>query len=117
MTIAETREICKGLLARVPRDALVVVILVLASLLSFGLGYLTGTDASSQRSGSALGAPSPAASTTSGQLVVASKNGTKYYFPWCAGAERISEAHKVWFTSAAYARAAGYAPSANCAGL
>ncbi len=117
MTIAETREICKGFLARIPRDVFVIVILILASLLSFGLGYLTGVDAAAQRSGTALQASSFAASTTPGQQVVASKNGTKYYFPWCAGAERISDTHKVWFASAASARSAGYAPSVNCVGL
>ena len=117
MTIAETREICKGFLARVPRDALIIAILALASLLSFGLGYLTGADAAAQGSGTTLKISSSAASTAPGQHVVASENGTKYYFPWCAGADRISEAHKIWFTSAASARSAGYAPSANCAGL
>ncbi len=117
MTIAETRQICKGLLARIPRDVLIIVILILASLLSFGLGYLTGVDAAAQRSSATLQASSFVASTTSGQQVIASKNGTKYYFPWCAGAERIAETHKVWFASAASARSAGYTPSANCAGL
>ena len=117
MTIAEMREICKGLLARVPRDAFIIAILVLASLLSFGLGYLTGVDGAAQGSGAPLQTSLLIASTTPGQHVVASKNGTKYYFPWCAGADRIAEAHKVWFASAANARSAGYAPSANCAGL
>lgn len=115
MTIAETREICKGLIARVPRDALLVSVLVLASLLSFGLGFLAGLEAG-QGNGVSLGTLTPLATSTAGS-VVASKNGTKYYLPQCAGAERISEGNKVWFVSAAQALAAGYTPAANCAGL
>lgn len=115
LTIAETREICKGLIARVPRDVLLVSILVLASLLSFGLGFLAGLEAG-QGSSVSLGVLTPLATSTAGS-VVASKNGTKYYLPQCAGAERISEANKVWFVSAAQALAAGYTPAANCAGL
>lgn len=52
----------------------------------------------------------------SGQFV-ASKGGTKYHFPWCSGAQRISEANKIWFNSVEEARKAGYTPAANCKGL
>lgn len=45
MTIADMREKCKSLAAKVPRDALILAILVLASSLSFGLGYMAGLDA------------------------------------------------------------------------
>ena len=45
MTISGTRDKCKAFLARVPRDVLILAILVLASTLSFGLGYLAGLDA------------------------------------------------------------------------
>jgi len=44
MTIAEVREKCKSLLARVPRDVLVLTILLVVSLASFTLGYLAGSD-------------------------------------------------------------------------
>ena len=54
--------------------------------------------------------------STDGQ-VVASKNGTKYHFPWCSGAKTISEANKIYFNSTAEARAAGYTPAGNCKGL
>lgn len=52
-----------------------------------------------------------------GGEVVASKSGTKYYFPWCGTAKRIKEENKVWFASRAEAEAAGYEPAANCKGL
>ncbi|MBL7045895.1 MAG: hypothetical protein ISR99_02610 [Parcubacteria group bacterium] len=56
------------------------------------------------------------ASLSSGE-VVASKNGSKYHFPWCSGALRIAEQNKVEFSSIDEARLAGYAPAANCKGL
>jgi len=45
MTIAEARDKCKSLTAKVPRDALILTILILTSFLSFGFGYLAGLDA------------------------------------------------------------------------
>ncbi|MFH1608762.1 MAG: hypothetical protein ABH951_01935, partial [Patescibacteria group bacterium] len=50
-------------------------------------------------------------------LLVGSKNGTKYHYPWCSGALRIKEENKVWFNSMEEARQAGYTPAANCKGL
>jgi len=50
-------------------------------------------------------------------LLVASKNGSKYHFPWCSGGKRISEKNKIWFDSVEEARKAGYTPAANCKGL
>ncbi|MBU6323825.1 MAG: hypothetical protein KGI41_04335 [Patescibacteria group bacterium] len=136
MTIAGLRERGKALLQGLPRDALVVGILVLSSSASFGLGVLAGRDAG-QGSGFSI-TELPLASTTlpaaaagvlpagtspapaqlpAGGQVVAAKSGTKYYLPWCAGAARIADANKVWFASADDAEAAGYAPAANCPGL
>src|SRR3989344_2471720 len=102
MTIAEARDKCKTFVAKVPRDALILVILVLVSSLSFGLGYLAGLDATTQTDKLNV-------ETTSAEgRFVASKSGTKYYLPSCSGAERISEANKVWFASASAASSAGY---------
>jgi hypothetical protein len=50
-------------------------------------------------------------------LLVASKNGTKYHFPWCAGAKQIADKNKVWFNSYEEAQKAGYSPASNCPGL
>ncbi len=52
-----------------------------------------------------------------GGKIVASKGGTKYHFPWCQGAQRISDANKIWFNSVEEARKAGYTPASNCKGL
>ena len=56
-------------------------------------------------------------STTSSGQVVASKNGTKYHYPWCAGAKQISPQNLITFNSIEEARAAGYTPASNCKGL
>lgn len=114
MTIAEAREKCKSLVGRIPRDILIIGVLVLSSSASFGLGYLAGLDAGGV-SGAAPEAVAVPTAMTTGQFV-ASRSGTKYYSPGCAGADRISEANKVWFASAADAANAGYAPAANCSG-
>ncbi|HEY4480366.1 MAG TPA: hypothetical protein VJB58_02770 [Candidatus Paceibacterota bacterium] len=53
----------------------------------------------------------------SAETVVASKNGTKYHYPWCAGAKQITEKNKITFNSIEEARAKGYTPAANCKGL
>ena len=123
MNIAETREKCKAFLAKIPRDVLIIAVLILASSASFGLGYLAGVDASAGLPGQGQGGeikleelPATASSQGEGKFV-ASKNGTKYYLPSCAGADKISDANKVWFASVATANAAGYTPAANCKGL
>lgn len=115
MTIAEVREKCKGTLAKIPRDILVIAIIFFASSASFGLGYLAGIDMG-QGSTSAAYIPS-SLPRDSDRTIVASKNGTKYYLSGCAGAQAISEANKVWFVSAFAAEAAGYTPAANCKGI
>ncbi len=48
---------------------------------------------------------------------VASKNGTKYHFPWCGSAKQIKEENKIWFKTKAEAEAAGYTPASNCKGI
>lgn len=49
--------------------------------------------------------------------VVGSKNGSKYHYPWCSGAQRILDQNKIWFKSITEAKQAGYTPAANCPGL
>ncbi len=48
---------------------------------------------------------------------VASKNGKKYYLPWCGTAKRIKVENQIWFATKADAEAAGYMPAANCPGI
>lgn len=117
-------------------------IIVLVGFASFGLGRLSVIESSrepvtidgggatesavppdggtaprnSNQGAAAANAFNTAAPSASGQLV-ASKNGTKYYFPWCAGAQKIADANKIWFNSDTDARAKGFTPAANCKGL
>lgn len=49
--------------------------------------------------------------------IIASKSGTKYYYSWCSGAQKISEANRIYFSSPEQAKSAGYAPSSTCKGL
>lgn len=63
-----------------------------------------------------LGEGSSASAEASGK-VVGSKNGTKYHYPWCAGAKQISAKNLITFNSIEEARAKGYTPASNCKGL
>lgn len=54
--------------------------------------------------------------TTMDQLV-GSKNGKKYYYPWCSGTQKISPANLIHFASKVDAESRGYTPSATCKGL
>jgi Metal binding domain of Ada len=70
-------------------------------------------------------APTPLSGTSAPQIapsagigeVVASKSGTKYHLPTCAGAKQIKPENLISFASVAAAEAAGYTPAANCKGL
>lgn len=46
--------------------------------------------------------------------VVASKNGTRYYYPWCGGVQRIKEHNKIWFKTKEAAQAVGLTLAAGC---
>jgi len=41
-------------------------------------------------------------------IIVASKSGTKYHWPWCSWAKKIKPENQVWFNSEAEAQKAGY---------
>ncbi len=118
MTIAEVREKCKSFLERSkrlekpPRDILIFGVLLLASSLSFGLGYLTGLGAGSDSQEiniQKITTPSP-----TGEEIIASKSGIRYYFSWCGGVNRISEGNKIYFVSVEEAESAGYTLATNC---
>ena len=46
--------------------------------------------------------------------VLASKNGQKFYYPWCSGVSRIKEVNRIYFASAVEAKTAGYTQAVNC---
>lgn len=111
-------------------------VLLLTALASFFLGKLSGRfsykepvrvynagslspnpSASSQFQQDSASIIGPEKNPSSTEVVVASKNGTKYHYPWCAGAKQISEKNKITFNSIEEAKASGYAPAVNCKGL
>lgn len=95
-----------------------VLIVLLVGLVSFGMGRLSALEeakpAVSVRNASL---EAEARGMPIGGLVVASRKGSAYHYPWCGGAQSITEGNKVWFESEAAARRAGYAPAKNCKGL
>jgi len=52
-----------------------------------------------------------------GTKVIASRSGTKYHLPDCAGAKQIKPENRIEFESIEAAKAASYTPAANCPGL
>lgn len=129
MTIAELAQRGKAGFTALPRDILLIAILILSSTASFGLGVLAGRDLAGEGGGVSISelplAASPLGVQTipkeeplpAGGQVVGSKNGSKYHLPWCPGAKQINEANKVWFASKQAAEDAGYTPAGNCKGL
>jgi hypothetical protein len=49
--------------------------------------------------------------------IVASKSGTKFYYIWCSGSNRIKEENKVFFSTIEEAQNEGYKSAQNCLGL
>lgn len=49
--------------------------------------------------------------------LVASKSGTKVYFVWCSGANRIKPENKRYFKDLDEALKKGYKPASNCPGM
>lgn len=112
------------------QTALICLVIVLVGVGAFILGRLSVQEgrqagaAASQAGTRLVGVrevptqtDSMAESGATAGSVVASKTGSKYHFPWCAGARSIKEANKIWFASTKQAREAGYTPASNCKGL
>ncbi|MEK7668978.1 MAG: hypothetical protein AAB350_00085 [Patescibacteria group bacterium] len=108
----------------------VPITIVLVAIIAFSLGRISGLQekrepvrvlnntVSVENPTSNVGQTAAVgASNASGGSVVASKNGTKYHYPWCAGAKQISAKNLVTFDSIEKARTAGYTPASNCKGL
>ena len=109
-----------------PREGEIILaaVIILTALASFGLGRLSALGKNKfpvrietkNQSAAALSSQNP--KTESAQnLFVASRNGQVYHFPWCAGAQRIKEENKIYFSSKEEAQKAGLRPAANCEGL
>ncbi|OHA17622.1 MAG: hypothetical protein A2664_03305 [Candidatus Taylorbacteria bacterium RIFCSPHIGHO2_01_FULL_46_22b] len=139
MSIPDIQHLIKWPPSGKAKDVFILIVIVLVALCSFALGRLSAIESvrppvkilgsasiiqglqtpetdSKVTSSTAIPAPAPLSGQGNGS-VVASKSGTKYHFPWCAGAKSIKEENKIWFASIEAARSAGYTPAANCKGL
>ena len=82
------------------KDLILAVAIILVALISFGLGRLSKIGESQvpitieNISGSTS---TPSAKNLTDKIFVASKNGTKYHYPWCSGAQSIKEENKIYF--------------------
>jgi hypothetical protein len=133
-SIQDLTEKIKGLadfkapnLRALPDDLFLGLIIVLVAFGSFGLGRLSkiqGTktpirienqpeitaDTFSAKSAVDTPVTPPALDgAQSGGDLVGSKNGTKYYYPWCTGVSKISPANIVHFATAGIAESQGLA--------
>ena len=111
-SIEELKLKIKGILDEFIGEWGIVAIVFLVGLGSFGLGRLSVLE-SVRPPVSIIEAPAgtkPRAMNIGG-LIMASKTGSAYYFPWCASALKIARQNQVWFASEDEARRAGYAPA------
>ncbi len=126
-SIRDTLLKIKAFFEGVSGDLLVALLFIVVTFLAFGLGRLSALEeqkpkVSFESTKNIATEPQkevfvPESGGGQGGAIVASKKGTKYHFPWCAGAQTMSEENKIWFTDEAAARAAGYTPAGNCKGL
>ena len=107
----------KGHLDRGAGEWGIPVIVLLVGLASFGLGRFSALDRPKTAISEAQTANTASAAMALGGLVVASRTGSAYHYPWCGGADSIKESNKIWFKDEDAARAAGYSPAKNCKGL
>ena len=127
------QQIIQKIKSMLSGDVYVVLVIVLVGFSSFGLGRLSLGDQgkmevkileAGQSAAVITGIggnsqdvmPVPEVGNLGGQYV-ASKKGTKYHLPWCAGASQMAEENKVWFDSKEAAEAAGYSTASNCKGI
>ena len=115
-------------------DLFLGLVVILVAIGAFGLGRLSKiegarapirienepaqtADTFSRISDGKATSAAPQAIAQTGDTFIASKSGTKYYFPWCSGAQKIAPANRITFSSQDQAKAAGYSPSSTCKGL
>ena len=121
MSIPKVREKIKSWLEMERTvHGMMVIIVVLVGLAGFGLGRLyeempdpVTIQYSNKSSNDNLLSAEQKTQTSTGKIV-ASKNGTKYYFQDCHGVGNIKEENKIYFQSEEQAIAAGLAKASGC---
>ena len=93
------------------------VVLLLAFSM-FGLGYRAGQERNSgQVTVTFQNTHSRGHPLDSGGELIGSKTGSTYFFPWCAGAQKIPQQEQVRFADEREAALNGYTPGKGCKGL
>ncbi len=99
---------------------MMVIIVILVGLAGFGLGRLyeetpspVTIQYSNKSSNDTLLSADQKNQTDAGKII-ASKNGTKYYFSDCRGVGNIKEENKIYFQSEEDAIAAGLTKASGC---
>jgi len=141
-SIKDLREKIKGFyqnrtysLPSLSDDLFLGIVIILIAFGSFGLGRLSkieGTktpiqienlppqekaSVSTKIVTSSTDNQGASALNATGNDFVGSKNGKKYYYPWCSGVKAIAPPNLIHFSSKSEAEARGYTPSATCKGL
>lgn len=96
----------------------IAIVVFLVGFGSFGLGRLSMLE--KVRPPVSIGQSAMTANVrtmNAGGMYVASRSGSTYNYPWCAGAAKIAPQNQVWFDSVEAAKKAGYRPAKNCKGL
>ncbi|HEY4516458.1 MAG TPA: hypothetical protein VJG64_00780 [Candidatus Paceibacterota bacterium] len=93
-------------------------LIILTGISAFGLGRLSALqDVRPPVLIRRAGAEASPRGMYVGGLIVASRAGSVYYFPWCSAALKISPQNQVWFASEEAAQQAGYTAAKTCKGL
>ncbi len=106
-------------------DIILVFVIVFVALIAFGLGRLSAVSEKKipitiENMSDSIELVASATTTVfvaNEKLFVASKNGTRYHYPWCPGASTIKEENKIWFSGKEEAEKSGYTPAGKCKGL
>ena len=117
----------KGL--KIKNDLFIIIMIFLVGIASFGLGKLSSfekkkmpisilnTQESIHTSILNSNKTDSVEKNTEKGTIVASKSGTKYYYPWCSGTSKIKDENKIWFNTIEEAKARGLTPASGCIGL
>lgn len=116
-SIKEKAGAIKGQASTVGGEWLTVLIVMLVGLIGFGMGHLSALEASRPAVSISQTQARAGEPMLLGGLLVGSRHGAKYHYPWCPGAQQMNDENKIWFASEQEARQYGYTPAGNCAGL
>ena len=109
------------------KTILIIIITILVSLASFGLGRLSKSTegggirveylpetGQNQGAGAILASNPLETENPSIKTFFASNRGSKYYHPGCSGGKEIKEENRVYFATESEAVSAGYEKSTSC---